>query len=255
MSIYVCVKHVPDSAATITIRDGRQIDETITFLLNPYDENAVEAAVRQKAQETDAEVVAVTLGKAGAENTLRSALAMGADRGLHILTAERQDSMVTARALAAAIRQDGVADIIFTGKAAIDSEGWETQYRLAAVLDLPVVSNVTELSREGQALTVVWEGDAGALQTLKVPLPCVIGASKALNRPRYPTLPDIIKARKKKIRTVDLAALDLGRPAGVLELLDLQPAVENRRAKILAGSPEVAVDELVRLLREEAKVI
>ena len=86
MNIYVCVKHVPDSAATITIRDKNQIDESVTFLLNPYDENAVEQAAQLKKQVGDAEIIAVTLGKEGAFNTLQSALAMGADRGILIKT-------------------------------------------------------------------------------------------------------------------------------------------------------------------------
>ncbi|MGD8334267.1 MAG: electron transfer flavoprotein subunit beta/FixA family protein, partial [Desulfobacterales bacterium] len=126
MKIYVCVKHVPDSAATITIREKNQIDESVTFLLNPYDEHAVEEAARLRAQMQDSEVVAVTLGKEGALGTLQSALAMGADRGILIKTDDRPDSILTARALKAAIEQDGKPDIIFTGKESIDSEGMQT---------------------------------------------------------------------------------------------------------------------------------
>jgi electron transfer flavoprotein beta subunit len=137
MKIYVCVKHVPDSAATITIRGKNQIDENVTFLLNPYDEHAVEEAARLKAQIGDSEVVAVTLGKEAAINTLQSALAMGADRGILIKTDDRPDSILTARALKTAIEQDGKPDIIFTGKESIDSEGMQTMFRLAAALGMP----------------------------------------------------------------------------------------------------------------------
>ncbi|MGD8468500.1 MAG: electron transfer flavoprotein subunit beta/FixA family protein, partial [Desulfobacterales bacterium] len=142
MKIYVCVKHVPDSAATITIREKNQIDESVTFLLNPYDEHAVEEAARLNAKTEGSEVVAVTVGKEAAVTTLQSALAMGADRGILIKTDNRPDSILTARALKAAIQQDGKPDIIFTGKESIDSEGMQTMFRLAAALDVPVATNV-----------------------------------------------------------------------------------------------------------------
>jgi electron transfer flavoprotein beta subunit len=139
MKIYVCVKHVPDTAAKITITGNNQIDEKVTFIINPYDENAIEAAAGLKKQGGDAEIVAVTLGKAAAESTLRSALAMAADRGLFIHSDYSPDSLVTARALKAAIEQDGKPDIIFTGNESIDSEGFQTMFRLGAALNVPVV--------------------------------------------------------------------------------------------------------------------
>ena len=107
MQIYVCVKHVPDSATRITILDKNRFDESVVFLINPYDENAIEAAVSLKEKVGDAEVIAVTLGKDKAINTLRAALALGIDRGIFIKTDHYPDSMVTARALKAAIEQDG----------------------------------------------------------------------------------------------------------------------------------------------------
>ena len=113
MTIYVCVKHVPDSAATITVTDKTRIDEKITFLINPYDEHALTEAARIRQDDADTEVVAVCLGKPAAEATLRSAMAMGADRSILIETDRSQDSIFTARALAAAIRQDGQPWIIF----------------------------------------------------------------------------------------------------------------------------------------------
>ena len=112
MKIFICVKHVPDSAAKITIQGNNQFDESITFILNPYDEHAVEEAARVKKQIGDCEVIAVSVGKKDAENTLRSALAMGADRAILIQTDDRPDSIVTARALKAAIEQDGKPGLI-----------------------------------------------------------------------------------------------------------------------------------------------
>ena len=137
MQIYVCVKQVPDSAANITIVDEKSIDERIAFLLNPYDEHAVTEAAALKNQFEGSEIIAVCLGKKDAEKTLRSAMAMGADRGILITTDGQPDSPVTARALKAAIELDGRPDIIFTGKASIDSEGFQTMHRLAAAMEMP----------------------------------------------------------------------------------------------------------------------
>jgi electron transfer flavoprotein beta subunit len=97
--------------------------------------------------------------------------------------------------------------------------------------------------------------DAGSIGVSRMSLPCIVGAGKALNKPRYPTLPDIMKARKKPIRTITFDSLELDSPAGSMEIVKLRPAVEKRRSKIIEGSPEKAVRELVGLLRDEAKVI
>jgi electron transfer flavoprotein beta subunit len=255
MRIYVCVKHVPDSAATITIRGKNQIDEGVTFLLNPYDEHAVEEAGKLKAQIGNSEVIAVTLGKEGALNTLQSALAMGADRGILIKTDDRVDSILTARALKAAIEQDGKPDIIFTGKQSIDSEGMQTMFRLAAVLDMPVAINVVSFSIDQELVSVACELETGVRQLLEMPLPCVIGAGKDLNKPRYPTFIDIRKAKKKEIQQIDLASLNIEKPSASIEILELKPAVEQRQAKELKGQPQEVVEQLIEVLRDEAKVI
>ena len=255
MNIYVCVKHVPDSAATITIRGKNQIDEGVTFLLNPYDEHAVEEAGKLKAQIGNSEVIAVTLGKEGALNTLQSALAMGADRGILIKTDDRVDSILTARALKAAIEQDGKPDIIFTGKQSIDSEGMQTMFRLAAVLDMPVAINVVSFSIDQELVSVACELETGVRQLLEMPLPCVIGAGKDLNKPRYPTFIDIRKARKKEVKQIDLDSLQLEKPSANMEILELKPAVEQRQAKELKGQPQEVVKQLIQVLKDEAKVI
>ncbi len=257
MKIYVCVKHVPDTAAKITILDDKRIDERVTFIINPYDENAIEAATGLKKQVTDAEIIAVTLGKEVAEATLRSAMAMGADRGILIrCDSDRSpDSMVTARALKAAIEQDGAADIIFTGKESIDSEGFQTMFRLGAALNIPVAVDVSAFNLEGGFVTVECKMNAGGIEVIRLPIPCIIGAGKALNSPCYPTLPDIMKARKKPVQIIDFDSLNLPAPGASAEILELRPAVEQRRSKIIKGPAGEAVRELIRLLREESKVI
>ena len=255
MKIFICVKHVPDSAAKITIQGQDQFDESVTFILNPYDEHAVEEAARVKKQVGDCEVIAVSVGKKDAENTLRSALAMGADRGILIQTDSRPDSIVTARALKAAIEQDGQPDLIFTGKESIDSEGLQTMYRLAAGLKLPVASNVVGFSLEQDRVIAECEMEAGATGVVEMPLPCVVGTGKGLNKPSYPTLPAIMKARKKEVKIMELESLAIEQPVSRMEIVELTPAVEARGAKELKGPPQEAVAELIRILREEVKVL
>jgi electron transfer flavoprotein beta subunit len=256
MRVYVCVKHVPDSAAKITIIGKNRIDESVTFLMNPYDEHAIEEAVRLKKQlGDDTEIIAVTLGKTGAASTLQSALAMGADRGLLIVVDEIPDSMLTARALQAAIEQDGRADIIFTGKESIDSEGFQTMHRLAAAMNMPAASGVEAFSLAQGRVLVECDLEAGAREVIEMSLPCVIGCGKGLNKPSYPTLPAIIKARKKELRQIDWQSLNVEKPAGRTEILELKPALEERRSRELKGTAEAVAEEIVRILREEAKVI
>jgi electron transfer flavoprotein beta subunit len=255
MKIYVCIKHVPDSAATITITGKNQIEEGITFLLNPYDENAVAEAAILRDRVDNSEVIAVTVGKEGALSTLQSALAMGADRGLLIKTDDQPDSIMTARTLKAAIEQDGKPDIIFTGKESIDSEGMQTMFRLGAALNMPVASNVVDFSIENGRARVQCEMEAGIRQVLEMPLPCIIGAGKGLNTPQYPTFMDIRNARKKEVTRIDLAELKLEKPASGTEIIELKPAVENRQAKEIKGSPQEIVTQLIQILKQEAKVL
>jgi electron transfer flavoprotein beta subunit len=223
--------------------------------MNPYDEHAIEEAARLKKQVGAAEIIAVSVGKADAANTIQSALAMGADRGILVTTDSQPDSLVTARALRAAIEQDGRADIIFTGKESIDSEGFQTMHRLAAAMDMPAASGVESFVLEQGQVLVECDIEAGAREVIEMSLPCVIGCGKGLNKPSYPTLPAIIKARKKEVQQIDLQSLNIENPAGRIEVLELKPAVEERRPKEVKGTPEEIAGELVRILQEEAKII
>jgi electron transfer flavoprotein beta subunit len=253
--IYVCVKHVPDSAATITVLDNNRIDTNITFLINPYDEHALTEAARLKAQHGPAEVVAVCLGPAAAENTLRSAMAMGADRSILVVTDREHDSVFTARALKSAILQDGQPGVVLGGKEAIDTEGMQTLFRLAANLGLPAATNVVKLTLEQGAAVAECEKEGGAVDVLRLRLPCVIGAGKGLNTPRYPTFPDIMKSRKKEVRRIDLAALGVPAAESRMEIVELTPALENRSPRALAGSPAEIARRIAFILKEEARVM
>ena len=256
MQIYVCIKHVPDTAANIKISGESGFDEAgCKFIVNPYDEYALEQAV-QLVEQNGGEVVIVTVGKAAAVGTMRAALAMGAQRGI-LVTVDDQfiDSQITARALKAAIAQDGQADIIFTGKGAVDSEGFQTPYRLAALLDLPVVNEINRLEITDGRANVGREIGGGVRQRIELPLPCVLGATKGLNEPRYPKFPDIMKAKKKTIREVALADLGLIADGGRSALVRLEKVPERTGAKMLDGDARQAAETLVRILKEEEKVI
>ena len=256
MKIYVCVKHVPDTAAKITVVDGTGFSETCKFIVNPYDEYAVEEAVQLTKQADEGEVVIVTVGKESAVNTMRAALALGADRGILVKTdVQFVDSSLTAQALKKAIEQDGSPDLIFCGKQSIDSEGMQTPFRLARALDLPVVTDVAGLSIGDGKAVAEREVGGGAREVVEMPMPCVIGATRGLNEPHYPKLPDIMKAKKKEIKQIDIADLGLDQGSPLTEIVSLEAVAERGDARILEGSPREAVEQLVKLLKEEDKVI
>ena len=257
MQIYVCIKHVPDTAATITLTDDTHFSDDVKFVINPHDECALEEALRLRDQVGGAsEVVTVSYGKDNALATLRHGLAMGADRALHIQAAEQlPDSSATAAILATVIGQDGQADIIFTGMLAVDSEGMQTPYRVAKYFDMPVATGVMDFAYEEGAVTVKREVEGGGREVLQMLLPCVVAVSFGLNQPRYPKMPDIIKAKKKEVKVIEPAFMNLAGLRGKTERLKMALPAEKAPAKILEGDVAEAAQELVRLLKEEAKVL
>lgn len=256
MKICVCVKHVPDTAATIKIEgDAGFKDSEIKFVVNPYDEYGIEEAVKL-VEKNGGEVVIVTVGKPEADATIRSALAMGAERGILVTTdSQFLDATLTAKALKAAMEKDGLPDIVFTGKGSVDSESFQTQYRLAGYLGVPVVNEVSNLTVENGKAVAELEVGGGDKQVIEMNLPCVIGATKGLNEPRYPKFPDIMKAKKKKIDQMSLADLGIDASAGAVTLEKLEPVPERSGAKMIEGSVEEQVTELIRVLKEDEKVL
>ncbi len=255
MQIYVCVKHVPDSAANIHILDKESIDENVAFLLNPYDEHAVSEAAILKKELAGSEIIAVCVGKKDAEKTIRSAMAMGADRGILVETDDTCDSMVIARAITSAIQKDGKPDIILTGKESIDDEGMQTLFRVGALMDYPVMTNAAGLKIKGGRATVTCELAGGLTRTFETPLPCVVGAGRGLNTPSYPTFPDVVKARKKPIEIITLDSLNIDSPSGSAKIVGLEPLVQDRSPKEITGSPSEVAAQIVNILKSEAKVI
>jgi electron transfer flavoprotein beta subunit len=257
MQIYVCVKHVPDTAATINIvGDTGYKDTACKFIINPYDEYAVEEAVQRVEKAGSGEVIVVTVGPAAAVSTMRAAMAMGAHRGILVkVQSQFVDSTLTGLALKAAIEQDGSPDIIFTGKNAVDTEGFQTPYRLAAAMGLPVVNEVVKLEINNGRAIVEREIGGGTREVMEMKMPCIIGATKGLNEPRYPKFPDIMKAKKKEIKEIDFDQLGLNTAVDQTELLKLEAVPARSSAQIMQGSIREQVTELVRILREDEKVL
>jgi electron transfer flavoprotein beta subunit len=252
MRIYVCVKHVPDTAARITVTGGTGFAETCKFIVNPYDEYAVEEAVRQVQKNGGGEVIVVTVGKEAAVASMRAALALGPQRGILVKTdAQFLDSRTTSLALKTAIERDGAPDLILTGRQSVDSEGMQTPYRLAQALGMPVVSDVVKLSVAGRRAAVEREVEGGGREVLEVELPCVIGATRGLNEPHYPKLPEIMQAKKKEIKVIPLADLGLSGDEAGTEIVQLVATPERGPARMLDGSARVQVEQLVGLLEQE----
>jgi electron transfer flavoprotein beta subunit len=150
---------------------------------------------------------------------------------------------------------DGSPGLIFTGKQSVDTEGMQIPFRLAALFDLPVVVNVVVFSMAGGTVTVEREMEGDMREVIEMSIPCIVGTAKGLNRPRCPTLPDMMKAKKKELKVVNRADLQIQKPIQTVELLELQTVPDRGRGRILKGSPENMVRELLRLLRDEAKIL
>jgi electron transfer flavoprotein beta subunit len=210
MKIAVCVKHVPEGSSRIDA-GSKRLDRSGEGALNHFDANAVEEALRLKG-DSDTEVVVVTLGPAKAADSLRKALAMGADRALHVSDegAAGSDLVATSRVLAKALERES-ADLILFGQQASDSDGAVLWAAVAERLRRPVVSQAAELSLQGGTLRVKRQTEFG-YDVIEAPLPAVVAVSDAINEPRYPSLKGIMGAKKKPFDTVSLA--DLGVDSG-----------------------------------------
>jgi len=256
VNIVACVKQVPDTEALIKVKaDGSGIEEGgIKWVMNPYDEFGVEEALKLK-EKLGGEVTIVSAGPARVMETIRTALAMGAEKGIHISdpSLDNADAYTTASALAAAIKEIP-HDIIFCGMRAIDDDSGQVGSILAELLDLPQATVITKLEVEGSTAKAT-KGIEGAQVTIETPLPCVITAAKGLNEPRYASLPGIMKAKKKPVDVKDAAALGLN-VSPTMKIIKMMPPPERAPGKKIEGEDAAQkAAELVRLLREEAKVI
>ena len=246
----VCIKQVADTETRVKVAaDGRTLDPTgVTWIMNPYDEFALEQSLRIKEKLGAGEVVALSLGGAGVLTTLRNALAIGADRAIHLKSdAAQPDSLQVARAIAAAAKDLG-AQIVWFGKQAVDDEAGQVGAMTAELLGLPAATVIATMELDGTTAKVEREIESGR-EVIEIALPCVLTTDKGLNEPRYASLKGIMAAKKKPIEE---KPAELGEPN--LEIVSMTlPAA--RAAGRLVGEGVAAVPELVRLLRDEAKVI
>ena len=250
MKIAVCVKRVPDTEARIKIAaDGKAIDESgVKFVLNPYDEYAVEEALRLKEKAGAGEVAIVTVGGDASQETIRTALAMGADRGVLLkVDAVPLDPVAVGRALADELRGGGF-DLVLFGKLAVDDASHAVGLVVAELLGVPSVGAVTKLAiTDGQG-TAEREVEGG-IEVVEFALPAVATADKGLNEPRYPALKGIMAAKKKPLETKPVTLAGTG-----LEVIGLAYPPERQAGRIV-GEGADAVPALIEALRTEAKVL
>ncbi len=264
MNIVVCMKQVPDTESKIKINpEGTGIDtEGIKYVMNPYDEYAVEEALKLK-EKFGGTVTIVCAGPSRATEAIRTALAMGADDAIHLNDPafEGSDSLTTARILAGAMK-DLKYDLILAGKQAVDFDCSQVFACLAEILDLPYTSVVTglEVAEDLKSATAKRETEGGIQEIINVKLPAVIAAQKGLNEPRYASLPGIMKAKKKPIKEINLATLgmdtsEVGERGSKLKTINYSLPPEREAGKKIEGEPKEIVVQLVTWLHSEAKFI
>lgn len=248
MKIAVCINHVPDTAAKINISsDGKNIESSgVAYVLNPYDEFAIEEALKTK-ELLGGETVAISLGGEANKETLRKALAMGIDEAVLLKDESYRDSLSVAKALADEIKSQG-AEIVFFGKQSVDYDNSIVGQLVAELLGFNSVSTVVELNISGNKIIAAREIESGK-EIVETSLPVVITAQKGLNEPRYASLKGIMAAKKKVITEKQPAVYQ-----NYVEVIELKKPAPKQQGRIL-GTDVSAVPELVRLLREEAKVI
>lgn len=257
MNIYVLMKRTFDTEEKISITRGQIDEDGIEFIINPYDEYAVEEAIRIRDKH-QGEVTVVSVGSEEAGKQLRTALAMGADKAVLINTEDdltEGDPFTTAKILTEYFKNKEV-DLILAGNVAIDGGSGQVGPRVAALLDIPYVTTITNIDIDGSNVSVTRdvEGDS---ETIKTTLPLLVTCQQGLNDPRYPSLPGIMKAKKKPLEELELD--DLGLEEEDVEpktkILDTFLPLDKADGRVLEGDLTNQVQELVSLLRSEAKVI
>lgn len=260
MNIIVLVKSVPDPAVKVPVRDNRIVEDGLAWEANPYDENAVEEAIRLK-EKHGGKVTLITLGPKRAEETLKKMLALGADEGILVSDPafEGSDELATARILAAAITKVAEYDMIWAGWTGVDWNQGMVPQAVADALGIPHVSFVTKIEVNGASATCDTEVEGGR-ETVEVDLPAVFTAMQTLNEVRYASLRNIMAVKRKTIPVWGAADLGLdpaevGAAASHVRVVKLVPPPERAAGRIIPGAPEDAVKELVRALHQDIRVI
>jgi electron transfer flavoprotein beta subunit len=248
MNILVCISRVPDTATRIIIgQDGKSIDnQGVKFVVNPYDEYAIEEGLRLR-EKNGGTVTALTVGGEISKDVLRQAYAIGVDKATIIKTDSPYDSFFVAKNIADYAKELN-PDLILMGKQSVDFDSLQVPGMLAELLGLPSISVVSKLSIEGNKVTAERDIEGGK-EVLETSLPCIISCQKGLNDPRYPKLPDIMKAKSKPIEEKQPSVME---PR--IEVLGMEIPLKQRTGKIVSDSDE-DIAQIVKLLHEEAKVI
>lgn len=256
MKFYVCIKMVPDVNAPIQIKDGSLIQDADRMILNAYDASAVEEAL-VLTEKHGGEVEVVSIGPAKASETIRKALAMGADKATHILTSgdEKFDSASYAKILASFFA-DKEFDVLSLGKQSQDTDAGLTGSMVAEMLNLPYTTNAVGLEIEDGKLVVKRQGDAGQ-EIIQLPTPCAVTCSNDMNEPRIPNLKGIMASKRKPLEQVELSALGLSDDELLpkTSTLSYEPKPEREAGKKFEGEPEEIAREVAQLLDSEANVL
>ena len=264
MNIIVCLKQVPDTETQIKVRSGGKsiVTDDIKWVMNPYDEYGVEEALRIK-EKFGGEVTVVGLGPKRVTESIRTALAMGADKGILVSdeALEGSDSLAVAKVLAAAIKELDY-DLIFSGQRGVDDDMGVVGANIAEFLDIPQLSVIdkVEVAEDGKSVKVNRPIE-GSILVIESPLPALITTQKGLNEPRYASLPGIMKAKKKPfdektLSDLGLDAAEFGEGARKVKVLKITPPPAREAGKLVEGeTPQEKAAGLAKLLHDEAKVI
>ncbi len=264
MKVVVFCKSVPDTETRVRLKDNRLDKSEIKYILNPYDEYAVEEAVRMKEGGKAEEVIAISMGPERAKEALRSALAIGADRGILIKddALDGSDTYVTAKVLVKALEKDGLEyGMLLFGQQAIDGDTWHVPGQVAEMLGLPQTGSIIKLEVDPDGGKAVANRMVeGGEEVHEMALPCVVTCRKGLNEPRYPSLPNIMKAKKKPIQEYSVSDLgfsaeDVGKAGALTEVLSYALPPQKEAGKKVEGEPEEVAQALLQYLKEEIKVI
>jgi electron transfer flavoprotein beta subunit len=257
MNIYVCIKQVPDTETKIKLNaDQSGIDTAgIKWIMSPYDEFAVEEALRLKEKNAGSTVTVLSAGPTRVVETIRTALAMGADNGIHIDIPETADNNMAAKALAGALKKESKVDIIFSGKEAIDDGAAQVSQLVAEYLDISYVTVVLNVEYSANSIKCKREIEGGAFEIVEASLPALVAAQKGMNEPRYASLPNIMKAKKKEVKGLKMADAGVSEADQKIRYKNYQLPPPKQAGKKLSGDPATQAKELVRLLHEEAKVV
>lgn len=255
MNIVVLLKRTFDTEEKINIINNQISEDGVEFIINPYDEYAVEEGIKLR-EEMGGEVTLLSVGSSEVEKEIRTALAMGADKAILVNTEDLPGDEITISTILAAVIKERDFDIILAGNVAVDTGAGQVASRVAELLNIPQVTTITKLTiDENKAIA---ERDVeGDVEIIETTLPALFTAQQGLNEPRYPSLPGIMKAKKKPLERLDLSdlTLDQEQMSAKTEVVEIFTPPAKEAGRILNGETEQQVKELVQLLRNEAKAI